>query len=233
MIKAIVFDLDDTLISEREYIRSGFKVVSEKIGKEYKLDINHVNELMHNLFNESSKNVFNRVLDKLNIQYDLNYIKELINTYREHMPDIRLYDDAKEILEYLYSADLKLGIITDGHKITQRNKLKVLDIEKNFECIVVTDELGREYWKPHRKSYDLVKETLGVEFNEMVYIGDNVSKDFVTANKLGINTILINREHGIYSSIYKEDEYNAKNEINNLNEILELLNINKVLGDEY
>ena len=225
MIKAIVFDLDDTLISEREYIRSGFKVVSEKIGKEYKLDINHVNELMYNLFNESSKNVFNKVLDKLNITYDFNYIKELINTYREHMPDINLYTDAKEILEYLYSTDLKLGIITDGYKITQRNKLKVLDIEKNFDCVVVTDELGIEYWKPHRQSYDFIKEQLGLEYEEMVYIGDNIAKDFITANKLGMTTICIVREEGIYCNIQKEEGYKAKYKINNLNEIKRLLSI--------
>ena len=36
MIKAVVFDLDDTLISEKEYIKSGFKVISQKIAKEYK-----------------------------------------------------------------------------------------------------------------------------------------------------------------------------------------------------
>ena len=71
---------------------------------------------MYEIFNEDSKNVFNRVLDKLGIQYEIDYIKELINCYREHMPDIKLYDDAKYIIETLHQKGIKLGMITDGYQ---------------------------------------------------------------------------------------------------------------------
>lgn len=223
MIKAVVFDLDDTLISEKEYIKSGFKVISQKISKEYNLDNQYVYRLLIDLFNENAKNVFNRLLDKLNIKYNDEYIKELIHEYRGHMPQISLYEDAKEILAYLYNTDLKLGIITDGYAITQRNKLKVLDIEKNFDYVVITDELGREFWKPHRKPYDIVKEQLGLEYEEMVYVGDNITKDFITANKLGMTTICIVRGEGLYCNLQKEEGYRAKYKINSLNEIKRLL----------
>lgn len=225
MIKAIVFDLDDTLISEREYIRSGFKVISQKIAKEYELGTQEVYRLITDLFNENTKNVFNRLLDKLNIKYNDEYIKELIHEYRSHIPQISLYEDAKDILEYLYSTDLKIGIITDGYAITQRNKLNVLDIEKNFDCIVVTDELGKDFWKPHQKPYEIMKEKLGVEYKNMVYVGDNISKDFVTANKLGMNTIFINREDGIYSGIKVDEKYLAKFEVASLLELKKIFNI--------
>ena len=223
MIKAVVFDLDDTLISEKEYIRSGFKQVARKIAKENNFNQEEVFKLMLDMFNEDSKNVFNRVLEKLNIQYDKENIKELINYYREHIPDIKLYDDAKYIIEVLYKKGIKLGIITDGYTVTQRNKLKVLDIDKYFEHIVVTDELGREFWKPHQKPYEIIKEKLGLEYENMVYVGDNVSKDFVTANKLGMNTIFINREDGVYSGIYMNDEYLAKLEVSSLLELEKLI----------
>ena len=225
MIKAVVFDLDDTLISEKEYIRSGFKVVAKKIAVEHNLNENDVYELMYETFNEDSKNVFNRVLDKLGIQYEIDYIKELINCYREHMPDIKLYDDAKYIIETLHQKGFKLGMITDGYKVTQRNKLKVLDIDSYFEYIVVTDELGREFWKPHSKPYEIIKDKLNLDYENMVYIGDNVSKDFVTANKLGINTIHINREDNIYKNIEDLEEYRAKYTIGILNEIEKILAI--------
>ena len=38
MCKAIIFDLDDTLISEKEYIKSGYKAVSKYIEEKYRLD---------------------------------------------------------------------------------------------------------------------------------------------------------------------------------------------------
>ena len=219
MIKAVVFDLDDTLISEKEYIRSGFRQVSKKIAKKNNLDKDYVYKIMYDTFNEDSKNVFNRVLDKLNIQYEKEDIKELINYYRGHMPDIKLYDDAKYILDTLKAKGIKLGMITDGYKITQRNKLEALNIGDYFEHIVVTDELGREFWKPHQKPYEIIKKKLGLEYENMVYVGDNVSKDFVTANKLGMNTIFINREEGIYSREQMDDEYLAKLEIGSLLEL--------------
>lgn len=228
MIKAVVFDLDDTLISEKEYIKSGFKHISKLISKEHNIESISIYESMNDLFKEDSKNVFNRLLDKLNIKYDGEYIKYLIHEYRSHMPSIDLYKDAQEILDCLRSNGIKLGMITDGYKIAQRNKIKALNIEEYFECIVVTDELGRQYWKPHRKSYEIVKEELGLKYQEIVYVGDNINKDFITANKLGIYTVMINRAEGIYLNLDKDEEYKAKNIINTLTGLVEMLKLEKV-----
>lgn len=223
MIKAVIFDLDDTLISEKEYVRSGFRQVAINISKEYNLDIDKVYELLLDTFEEDSKNVFNRVFDKLNISYEIDDIKKLVEIYRGHKPEIKLYDDAKYILDTLYKKGIKLGMITDGYKITQRNKLEVLNIENYFEYIVVTDELGREFWKPHSRPYEIMKDKLDLDYDEMVYVGDNVSKDFVTANKLGMNTIFINRIDGVYSGIEMDDEYLANSEVFNLKELENLI----------
>lgn len=223
MIKAVIFDLDDTLISEKEYIRSGFRQVAINISKEYNLERDNVYELLLEIFEKDSKNVFNRLLDKLNISYEIDDIKKLVDIYRGHKPEIKLYDDAKYILDTLYKKGIKLGIITDGYKITQRNKLEALNIDNYFECIIVTDELGREFWKPHSRPYEIMRDKLNLDYDEMVYVGDNVSKDFVTANKLGMNTIFINRIGGVYSGIEMDDEYLANLEVFNLKELKNLI----------
>ena len=225
MIKAVVFDLDDTLICEKEYIKSGFKYISKLISQEHNIEAILIYESINKLFEENTKKVFDRLLDKLNIKYDMEYINYLIFNYRNHIPSITLYPDAQKVLDYLRESGIKLGMITDGYKIIQRNKLKVLNIEDYFECIVVTDELGREYWKPHIKPYQIVKESMGLEYDEMVYVGDNISKDFITANNIGMNTIMICREEGIYYKVDKTDEYKANITINNLNELIEVLKL--------
>lgn len=225
MIKAVIFDLDDTLISEKDYVKSGFNQVAIKIAEEHNLDENEVYRLLLDTFEENSKNVFNRVVDKLNISYEIKDIKELIEIYRSHKPDINLYNDAKYILDTLYKKGIKLGVITDGYKITQRSKLEVLDIDHYFEHIVVTDELGREFWKPHSKPYEIMKNKLDFDYDEMVYVGDNLSKDFVTANKLGMKTIFVNRGNGVYSGIQMDDEYLAKLEVASLEELENLIQI--------
>ena len=57
----------------------------------------------------------------------------------------------------------------------------------------------------------------------MVYVGDNVSKDFITANKLGMSTVFINREDGVYSNIEIDEEYLAKLEVKSLLELEKLI----------
>lgn len=223
MIKAIVFDLDDTLISEKEYVKSGFKVVSNKIAEDYGLNSEVVFNKMLELFEESAKEVFNRVLDSFNIKYTKEIIVELIKSYREHTPDIKFFDDVIPTINDLRNKGYKLGIITDGYKETQLRKIEVLKCRELFDEIIITDELGREFWKPHEKAYRLMSEKLSVKLENMIYIGDNVMKDFITANKLHIETICIERISGIYNQAKMNKEYLSRYKIKNLYGLFKLL----------
>lgn len=223
MIKAIIFDLDDTLISEKEYIKSGFRAVSKKISCDNNIDFDRVFEKMIKLFEESSNEVFNRVLDSFEIKYTKEKINELIKAYREHIPDINFFDDVIPTITKLKSNGYKIGIITDGYKETQIRKIKKLDCKKWFDEIIITDEIGRDFWKPHEKPYKLMAEKLNLELEEMVYIGDNANKDFITANKLGIMTIFIKRIDAIYKCEDIEKEYLASCSIKNLYELFKLI----------
>lgn len=223
MIKAVVFDLDDTLISEKEYIRSGFKVVSKKIAIDNKLNEDIVFNKALELFEISSKEVFNRILDEFEIKYSKEYILELIKCYREHKPNIEFFEDVIPTINKLKKAGYKLGIITDGYKETQLAKLEALNCRNLFDEIIITDELGREFWKPHEKPYKMMAKKLDINLNEMIYIGDNVNKDFVTANKLGVITVYIDRKNAIYKDqTYKEGNKNmlAKFNIKKLRDII-------------
>lgn len=223
MIKAIVFDLDDTLISERDYIKSGFKYVSKIISDRYKLDNNEVYEVMRELFKESPKNVFNRVLDNFNIKYKKEEVLYLVKEYREHKPNIEFYKDVIPTINKLRNNGYKLGIITDGYKETQNKKIDVLNCKTLFDEIIITDELGKEYWKPHERSYKLMSKKLNVDLSEMVYIGDNEAKDFVTANLLGVKTIRIERINGIYKENLLSNRYKAKYKLDCLEDLLYFL----------
>ena len=179
MIKAVVFDLDDTLISEKEYVLSGFKTVSKDISFKYNLNFEKVYEKMIVLFNESSQRVFDRILESFDIEYSKEDIVNLISIYRRHEPKIKFYDDVMPTIDKLKQIGIKIGIITDGYKETQRRKIKALRCEDLFDEIIVTDELGREFWKPHEKAYRIIAEKLDVKLHEMIYVGDNDTKDFI------------------------------------------------------
>lgn len=202
MIKAVIFDLDDTLISEMDYVKSGYKVIAKKIKERYNLEIGEqeIYCSLMNLFDENSKNVFNRLLDEYKLSYNKDYIIELVNCYRNHIPDIKFFDDVIPCLKDLRKQNIKLGIISDGYKMTQRNKLKVLDVEKLFDKIILTDELGKDYWKPSTKAFEIIRKIFDVQYDEMVYIGDNPKKDFYIKKDCPINTIRIYRKNTVYEN---------------------------------
>ena len=67
-------------------------------------------------------------------------------------------------------------------------------------------------------------KNLGVNFSEMIYVGDNEEKDFIGANKLGIYTSCIIRANGIYSKKLLDLGYKAKKYIYTLNMLEDIIN---------
>ena len=198
MKKAVIFDLDDTLISEKQYIQSGYRHVAKILSKKININENDLYQKLHRLFEQNSKDVFNRLFEDLDVQYTQNDILELVKEYRSHWPAINFYPDVIPCLEELKRRGIKLGIITDGYAIAQRQKLNALNAHTYFDEIIVTDELGREYWKPHPYAFEIMKGKLGVEFPNMMYVGDNPEKDFYLSEVIPITTARIKREDCLY-----------------------------------
>lgn len=219
MVKAVVFDLDDTLISEKEYIKSGYRHIAGIIEDRLAMDKNQVFDDLMSLFKVSPLNVFNRLYDKYQIEYSKEMVLDLVKEYRGHFPDIQFYDDVLPCLSELKRSGLKVGIITDGYAIAQRQKLKAIQADEHFDEIIVTDELGREYWKPHPKAFELMKERFRVNFDEMIYVGDNPEKDFYISKTYPIKTVRIIRD-GVHSE---------KNYYNNVKEILSTENLRELV----
>lgn len=206
MVKAVIFDLDDTLISEYDYIMSGFNYVAEMLAKKYHSSASYIYEILIRLFKDNSKNVFNRLLDKLNIAYSNKDILSLVKEYRGHIPNISFYDDVMPLIDYLKVKNIKIGIITDGYIESQKRKLEKVNAYNLFDYIIITDELGKEFWKPHPKPFEMMKGFFGVEFDEMMYIGDNPEKDFYIGSIYPVTTVRIMREKSVYAkSRYKEN----------------------------
>jgi putative hydrolase of the HAD superfamily len=220
MVKVVIFDLDDTLISEKEYIKSGFRHIAGIIHCKYGMSINLAYRDLLRLFEANRKNVFNRLLDKYGIVYCDDIISDLVYEYRNHYPQLKLYDDVIPCLEYLKSKQIQTGIVTDGYEISQKRKLDAIKVRDYFDCIIVTDELGQEFWKPHPKAFEIIKSKLNVSYSEMIYVGDNPKKDFAAGNKLGIITMQIHRIHGIYSPFCSLKDYEPMMEIKSLDELV-------------
>ncbi len=205
MIKAVVFDLDDTLAPEMGFVRSGYEAVAKWLSA---AEPGPVYEMLLEEFAKDTRNVFNRVLDRLGKEYDTAFIKELVKLYREHRINTGVYsyyDDVPEALDSLKKMGVKLGILTDGFVVSQKNKLAALGVleEGSFDSVLVTGELGEEYMKPSAKGFLYIADKLGVQPSELMYVGDNPKKDFYVKTKLPMTTVRIIRPE----SVYRDAEY--------------------------
>lgn len=224
-IKAVVFDMDDTLYKEEEYVLSGFKAIDQWVQ-------NHFNSMgFYNyaieLFKKGEREfIFDKVLAKMNLIYDKKLILSLVNIYRNHKPDIRLLEDASWVLKNF--SKVKLGLITDGYYVSQMQKIKALSLESLFDSIILSDKYGRDNWKPSEIPYEEARVQLQCEHHECVYIGDNIKKDFVTAKKLGWRTIHIVRNEGIYSEETMELDYHAHYQIKSLTELIHITELKQL-----
>ena len=221
MIKIIVFDVDDTLFPEREFVRSGFQAVGEWILNKY--GVPGFFEVAWKFFAQGNRGkIFNLVLAEIGIEDNPQIIQELLQIYREHKPQISLFSDARWAIDY-FKTHKKLAAITDGYLITQRNKVAALEIASSFEAIVYSDEYGRENWKPSPLPYLKVMELTGFQGYECVYVGDNPHKDFITAKKLSWLTVQIDRQDGEYSKNRPTPGYEADRTILSLTELEAIL----------
>jgi putative hydrolase of the HAD superfamily len=197
MTLAVVFDLDDTLYPERQYNLSGFTAVGEHVLRRYGID--RFGELCRELFCAGVRgNIFNRACLRLDVALP---VEELVSAYRDHLPQISLFDDGARALEHLRGKH-PLGLLTDGYAGVQRRKIEALGISPYFDSIVVSDELGgRDTWKPSVAPYCRSMEALAGPDRQFVYVADNPTKDFITARALGWKTVRVERPEGIHPAV--------------------------------
>ena len=188
-IAAVVFDLDDTLYPEKDYVRSGYRAAAALFPE--------VPDMAAKLWEAFEKGLpaFDAVLAA---EGPIARKEEAVLAYRFHTPDIRLYPGAEELLRRLRETR-KLGIITDGRPEGQRAKLAALGLEGMVDEIIITDELGGTgFRKPNPAAFELMSRRLGVPLGEMAYVGDNIKKDFIAPEKLGMRSIRFLNPDGLY-----------------------------------
>lgn len=190
-LDAMVFDLDDTLYSEKSYVRSGFRKVAELFP-----EILDAESSLWRFF-EEKKPAIDCFLRKEQLP---EYLKEkCLNAYRFQEPDICLYPGVHEMLIRL-KRKVKLGLITDGRPEGQRAKIRALGLESIFDHIIITDELGGSaFRKPNSVAFQLMSERLTTDCSRMCYIGDNVKKDIAGPEMLGMKAILLRNKDGLYA----------------------------------
>jgi len=206
-IKAICFDLGDTLVySENQLswtnnyknaLENGFSSINKKPSED---EYNNCIEILKKYntrinpreYEISSEKIFNEIMGLMGLSIKE---KDIIEKYffDYYMKNNKAFDDTEEVLEDIKKNNLKIGILTDVPYgcikvvIDDINKIKNNNI---IDVILSSVEVG--YRKPNIIGYLMLSKKLGVQTDEMIFIG-NEEKDIIGANNAGIISILINR----------------------------------------
>lgn len=196
----IVFDLDDTLYNELDYLKSAYIEISKE------LEPDNWKQLFTRLFSlyRNKHDVFEFICSTYTSDKE-----ELIQKYRNHIPNIKPFDGVLDSFKKIKAKNGKLAIITDGRAVTQRNKLKSLGLLSYFDYIVISEEIGSE--KPNVSNYKAIEDHF--QLSTYFYIADNFKKDFITPKKLGWQTVaLIDNGLNIHSHAHSftNEEYLPK-----------------------
>lgn len=224
--KVVVFDLDDTLYKEIDFLKSGYRKVADYVGKQ--ISLSSVNDIYYDILSWYSRG--ENAFEKLNEKYGLDIpIKEYLDIYRYHQPNIILSDDTKAALTGLKKTGIMLGIITDGRLETQKNKIEALGLSEwiGSDLIMINDE--QKFFKPNHWSYDRMMlkcfEKGMAADAKFYYVGDNPEKDFRAANELGWVTVcLLNDGRNIHEQSFDIEEIKKpKYKISDLNELIRII----------
>lgn len=216
--KIVVFDLDDTLYKEIDFVKSAFKEIARWIENRY--DKTDIYRFMLASYIQGL-NVFASLNEtyRLDVPIDL-YLKK----YREHKPDIRLSEEVENLLAAMLRTGITMGMITDGRSSTQTNKIKALGLYR-FICdenCIISESFGHS--KPSPEAYLYFQRKYGDK--EYYYVGDNVGKDFISPNRLGWSTVcLLDDGRNIHKQFSAEGEMRAKYEIKSFDELKTVIGV--------
>lgn len=210
----VIFDLDDTLFKEQDFVFSGFKAVSEYLDKYFNIPSHESLNILTNTFlSQGRKKIFNKLIK----EYDLNpsIVNNLVKIYRSHYPDIKLTQKTEEILLSLKELKIPLYLVTDGHLRVQRKKIMALNLDRFFKQTLPTRQYGINAEKPSLKAFSVIKAKENIAWNNLFYIGDNPLKDFLPLNSVGGISCQILQ--GPYKDVKVKKEFEAQFKFNSLN----------------
>lgn len=229
MIKYLLWDIDNTLLSfdlaERASMTKGFDKFGLDIDDEKALEVyKNINdkywkmlEKGHMTREEILTGRFEEFFDLYDIAYDDRLVNDFNLFYQEELGKQVFFNDyAEEVLQKL-GKDYKQYAVTNGSKVAQSGKLKNSGLDKVFDGVFISEDLG--YDKPSLEYFDLVFENIGSKNrDEYILIGDSLTSDMLGSNNAGIRNIWYNPEDFDNKANIKVD-YTIKN----LKEVIEIL----------
>lgn len=194
VIAAVTVDLDDTLFPQSAWLEGAWEAVAAA-GGTLGLDGAALHDRLLAIAAAGSDG--GRIIDRALVaigcsEVDLPALTPgLLAAFRAHAPKrLECYPGVVAALASL-RAVVPVACITDGDPHIQRAKLRALGLAEAFDAVVFSDELGRQFRKPHPAPFLRALDLLGVDPSEAVHVGDRPAKDVAGPESVGMRAVRV------------------------------------------
>jgi len=201
--RAILFDLDDTILSAYTRPDLAWQVIAEEyaahiaplapgevagriaaVARRVWADEDRAREERKDLPGARRRIVAEALGDTLNATL-AGEIADRFTAYREEQ--MHVFPGAAETIDILKAAGVKLALVTNGDAVTQRGKIDRFDLAHRFHHIQIEGEAG--FGKPDLRAYEHALEALGVTAADAWIVGDNLEWEVAAPQRLGLFAI--------------------------------------------
>ena len=217
-VKAIIFDAYGTLFD----VNSAAEKCKDKIGDKWEgfanywrttqLEYTWLRSLMkrHKDFWQITEDSLDKSMNAFNINKSMR--SELLNLYKT----LNTFPEVKDVLNKLKERNYKLAILSNGTPSLLNELVKSNNIENIFDDIFSIEDVG--IYKPDSRVYHIPTKKYQIQKNEVAFLSAN-TWDVSGGGNYGYNAIWVNRNNNIFDNL----DYKAKNEVKNLNHLLDII----------
>ncbi len=228
MIRAVIFDLDNTLVDFMLMKQRAISAaIDAMIDAGLTLRRSDVQQRIDAIYKERGiefQNVFDQLLYDVFKKVDYKILSAGIIAYRRAREAALVpYPHVNLTLVALLRRGIKLGVISDAPGREAWLRLTYLNFHHLFECVVTFEDTGER--KPNPAPFLKALRELGVEPQEAIMVGDWAERDMVGAGQVGITTVFAR-----YGDTFGTKETNADYEIGDISEILAVVNRENALA---
>lgn len=231
--KAILFDVDDTMYDQQQPFADalfsvGMTSVPLSLIQPLYIRSRYYSDLLWDDYGKGRLTLEELRIERVRRAFEdfqLGMTKEQALLFQQHyernQANIEPFPELRPLLSALQSLNYEVGVLTNGpgpHQFAKIETLGILPYVKR-EFIFISDEVGVA--KPNKQIFLHAAQTLKIDHEDLVYVGDNWTNDIVPSSQLGWKALWYNHrghQRGTDDKPYAE--------INKLDLVLDVLSNN-------